>query len=153
MAFAEQYEVTGAGYTDVNGVYIYSASRSTANTQFWVKTDGSFYIRRITVMGPPGLVTFYKTNVNNEINTGTDIQGYQTNGFMPQSNTPYPDDATFTNGGGLFIEPVPTVTVYTGPALSFDIPASLQTAIFNRFKILNNTAVTEYLRLKNLGYF
>lgn len=153
MAFAEQYEVTSAGYADVNGVYIYSASRSTANTQFWVKTDGRFYIRRLTVMGPPGLVTFYETDITNEINTGSDTQGYQTNGIMPQSNTPYPDDATFSPSGVLFIAPVPTVTVYTGPTLSFNIPPSLQTAIFNRFKILNNTAVTEYLRLKNLGYF
>jgi len=58
MAFAEQYEVTGAGNANVNGIYIYAADRSTANTQFWIKTDGNFYIRRLAVMGPPGLVTF-----------------------------------------------------------------------------------------------
>jgi len=153
MAFAEQYQVSGAGYADVNGVYIYASDRSTANTQFWLKTDGRFYIRRLTVMGPPGLVTFYETNVNNEINTGNDDTGYQTNGIMPQSNTPYPDAATYSIGAGIWIAPVPTVTVYTGPTLTFNIPAALQTAIFNRFKILNNETAAEYLRLKNLGYF
>jgi len=52
-----------------------------------------------------------------------------------------------------FLAPAPTVTVYTGPAVSFNISSELQTPIFNRFKILNNAAVAEYLRLKNLGYF
>jgi hypothetical protein len=146
MAFAEQYLVSGAGNPEVNGVYTLTISNS------WLHESGLYYIARTAVVGPPGLVTFYKINTL----TGN-VQGYQSGPYFPSTSTPYPDEATnWSTAGALFPDPVPTVTVYTGPTLSpvySGLPDSLKAAIQFRFGNITDRTAGDYLRLKNLGYF
>lgn len=146
MAFAEQYEVTSAGNSEVNGIY------TSTNSNTWLHENGLYFIRRTAVIGPPGLVTFYKINTL----TG-DLQGYQAGPYFPATSTPYPDEVTnWSTAGNLFSAPVPVVIVYTGPTLLpiySNLPDTLKVAIQYRFGNLTNKTAADYLRLKVLGYF
>lgn len=146
MAFANQYLVTGAGNSDVNGVY------TSTNANTWLHKNGLYFIRRLAIMGPPGLVTFYKINTL----TG-DEQGYQAGPYFPSTSTPYPDEiVSWSFGQSNFPGPGPVVTVYTGPTLSpvySNLPDSLKAAIQFRFGNITDKTAEDYLRLKNLGYF